>query len=298
MIAAAVVSHNTRELLLECVASLVEATHTIQANIVVVDNASSDGSAEAVSDAYPKITLIANDVNLGFGRACNQAIGHTTSPFVLVLNSDTRVNAEAIAAMGRCMESNPRCGAAACAIVNTAGARVPNTRNFLSPFNQAFELVGLTRRAGPTFLRRTRQPRNDVSGCDCSVDWIEGACLMLRRTALDEVGLFDERFFMYSEDEDLCFRLKQAGWSVCFCGEAAVIHYGGASSALYRSEMLREFYVSQMRFLAKHRGQGAARCYAAAMKLALGAKRISRRGEALERLAALAEARRRFARGA
>lgn len=298
MIAVAVISHNTRDLLLECVASVAEATHKVEAEIVVVDNASTDGSAEAVARVYPQVILLANSANLGFGSACNQAIARTSSPFVLLLNGDTRVNAPAIVAMQGCMESHPRCAAAGCALVNAAGARVANTRNFLNPLNQALELVGITRRAGPRFLRRSRRPHENTPGCDCSVDWIEAACLMVRRSALDEVGLFDERFFMYSEDEDLCFRLKRAGWSVCFCGEPAVVHHGSASTAQYRSQMLREFYLSQMRFLAKNRSERAARWYVTATKLALAFKKLgTRRDECVERLAALEDARARFDRG-
>lgn len=290
MIAVAVVSHNTRQLLMECIASVVESTRDMDARIVLVDNASQDGSVDAVTRTWPHVLVIANDVNLGFGRACNQAIEATTCPFILLLNGDTRVSPDAIQAMQNCMNRLSRCGAAGCEIVDVKGNRVVNTRNFLNPFNQSLELLGLGRTGFPGRLRRTYIPRTDASGCECRVDWIDGACLMLRREALDTIGLFDERFFMYSEDEDLCFRLKKAGWSICFSANGSVVHHGGASSARYRSEMLRQFYLSQMLFLAKHQGQRALRQYAAAMKLVLRAKILARTRaapEAIERLEAL-----------
>src|SRR6185503_19865087 len=108
---------------------------------------------------------------------------------------------------------------------------------------------------------------------DCSVDWIDGACLMLRRKALDQVGLFDEQFFMYSEDEDLCFRLRKHGWIVCFCDSGTVIHHGAASSEQNRSELLRHFHLSQLLFLSKHRGAGSAFVYSVMMGIVLTLKR-------------------------
>jgi GT2 family glycosyltransferase len=129
---------------------------------------------------------------------------------------------------------------------------------------------------------------------DCGVDWLEGACLMLRRVAFDEVGEFDEAFFMYSEDEDLCFRLRRRGWAVCFTARAEVWHQGGASSALAASEMLVHFYAGQMRFLLKHRGGAAAALYRFVMTAALALKRCvgprRARSESSERLRALRRA--------
>jgi GT2 family glycosyltransferase len=104
---------------------------------------------------------------------------------------------------------------------------------------------------------------------DCSVDWIDGACLMLRRAALPEDGPFDERFFMYSEDEDLCWRLRKRGWLVCFCGTGTAFHKGAASSRLYRNEMLHHFYRSQLLFLTKHYGRHSTFFYTVLMKTIL-----------------------------
>jgi N-acetylglucosaminyl-diphospho-decaprenol L-rhamnosyltransferase len=292
-VAIVVVSYNTRALLLECLASVADVTQNVSIELVVVDNASGDGSYEAVCEAYPKAISIRNSTNVGFAAACNQGIRATTSPFVLLLNSDARLTTQGFQCLRDCLNQIERCGAAGCRLINAAGIDVTNTRNFLTPLNQAIEMAGI--RIMSRGLRRTYQPRPGHALVDCSVDWIDGACLILRRPALDEVGLFDERFFMYSEDEDLCFRLRQRGWVVCFCGAGSAIHHGGASSEPTRLDMLRHFYLSQVLFLSKHRGRSSVFFYAVAMKTVLALKRFlhrdsRRRQLAWEQLTALKEA--------
>jgi len=285
------VSYNTRNLLLECLASALASTHGGSIELVVVDNASKDGSYEAVREAYPGVTAIRNATNLGFGAACNQGIRATSSRLILLLNSDAALTAQAFQIMRECLEQNERCGAAGCRLVDAAGAEVINTRDFLTPVNQAFELAGI--RLGPSVLQRTRRP--ELERNDCSIDWIDGACLMLRRSALEESGLFDERFFMYSEDEDLCFRLRKLGWLICFCGAGTAVHHGAASSRLDKIEMLRQFYLSQMLFLAKHCSRRATSLYTILMKTVLilrcwFLRDAGRRESAREQLTALREA--------
>src|SRR3989441_11260176 len=292
-VAVVVVSYNTRDLLLECLASVVESTQGRSAQLVIVDNSSEDGSYEAVREAYPHATAIRNSRNLGFGAACNQGFKATDAPFILLLNSDARLTSQAFHALCDCLEQNERCGAAGCKLIDAAGAEVINTRNFLTPLNQAFELTGIE--VGLGSLQRTRRPNPGRNLADCSVDWIDGACLMLRRAALDEAGFFDERFFMYSEDEDLCFRLRKRGWLVCFCGAGTAVHHGAASSRLNKIDMLRHFYLSQMLFLLKHHGSFSAFLFAVAMRIVLVLKRLllrdgSRREAACEHLQALREA--------
>ncbi|HXG91313.1 MAG TPA: glycosyltransferase family 2 protein [Blastocatellia bacterium] len=289
-IAVVVVSYNTRALLLECLASVIESSREAEIELIVVDNASRDGSYEAVREAFPQAVTVRNSTNIGFGVACNQAIRRTTAPFILLLNSDARINTDALQAILDAMRFDERCGAASCRIVNDEGEEMINTRNFLTPLNQALELLG--------FKRRAYRPKPEDNNLDCSVEWIDGACLMLRRAALDEVGLFDEQFFMYSEDEDLCFRLKERGWKVCFSSAATVFHRGAASSSQDRTNMLRHFYSSQMLFLSKHRGRASVFLFRLAMKTALTLKLLlarlksqdKRREEFAERLFALKRA--------
>lgn len=292
-VAVVVVSYNTRDLLLDCLASVLESAQDRSFELVIVDNASEDASYEAVREAYPGAATIRNARNLGFGAACNQGINATNSKFILLLNSDARLTAQAFQTLCDYLEQDQRCGAAGCRLIDATGAEVINTRHFLTPLNQALELAGV--KIGSCRLRRTCRPNLDRNLVDCSVDWIDGACLMLRRAALAEAGLFDERFFMYSEDEDLCFRLRKRGWLVCFCGAGTAVHRGAASSQLHKIEMLRHFYLSQMLFLTKHRTLRSTFLYRVLMKTVLVLKRwflrdTRRRETAREHLTALREA--------
>lgn len=292
-VAVVIVSFNTRKLLLECLGSVAEAAQEAEIEVVVIDNASDDGSYEAVRDAFPQAIATRNPTNLGFGAACNQGIASTSAPYILLLNSDARLTAQAFQSLRNCLEKNERCGAAGCGLISESGVELSNTRNFLTPWNQAFETAGIKFRSRR--FRRSYQPSLDRTLVDCSVDWIDGACLMLRREALDEVGLFDEQFFMYSEDEDLCFRLEAGGWLVCYCGAGTVVHHGAASSERHRLDMLRHFYLSQMLFLSKHRSPGSSFFYSAAMRAVLVLKLLllrdgNRRERAREQLTALKEA--------
>jgi GT2 family glycosyltransferase len=296
-VAVVVVSYNTKDLLISCLASVVESTPAADTEIIVVDNASHDGSLAAVHQAYPHVVTIANPENMGFGVACNQAIKASTAPLILLLNSDATVTPEAFEALWGAMSANAHCGAAGCRIVDSAGRETINTRNFLTAINQALEQLGMVGWTGWKYLRRNHHPRMDQKQLDCTVDWIDGACLMLRRTALDQAGLFDEAFFMYSEDEDLCFRLKNHGWTICYSASAFATHHGAASTSQDGFEMLRQFYWSQIFFLTKHRGRLSARLYAVAMKIVLWLKSSllkdgNRRATAREQLRALREAER------
>src|SRR5262245_13034896 len=269
-VAVIVISFNTRSLLLESVGSAFDSAKDCEVEVVVVDNASVDGSARAVIEKYPRATVISNVENVGFAAACNQGIKATRSQFILLLNSDARLTEQAFESLNRCFAESHRRGAAGCRLVDDAGNELVSCRKFLTPLNHAIEMAGVSRVF--RFLSRSYRPRFDGSAVDCNVDWIEGACLMLRREALDQVGLFDERFFMYSEDEDLCLRLKEKGWLVC-CASGTAVHHGAASTSRRRAEMLKQFYASQMLFLLKHRGDLSASVYAAAVRAVLLVKR-------------------------
>ena len=141
-VAIIVVSHNTRDLLLDCLTSIVESTRGRQVECVVVDNASTDGSADAARAACPQATVIRNSENRGFAAACNQAIRETRAPMILLLNSDARLTGAAFDALMACLLENERCGAAGCRVVNDQGVTA-TARNFLTPFNQALELLGI-----------------------------------------------------------------------------------------------------------------------------------------------------------
>ena len=273
-VAVVVVSYNTRDLLLSCLDSVNRSVRGYAIELVVVDNASTDGSGRAVTETHPQARLIRNSKNVGFGAACNQAIEASKSPIILLLNSDATLTPEAFHALCGCMRAREDCGAAGCRLVDPEGGEIVSTRFFLNPFNQAIEQAGIAPPWNLRWLNRTYRPTPDSSTVDCGVDWVEGACLMLRREALMKTGLFDERFFMYSEEEDLCRRLRGGGWTVCYCAGGEAIHIGGASSDRDGDEMLRQFYLSQILFLQKHSGRLASSLYAVVMKFLLTLKHL------------------------
>lgn len=292
-VAVIIVSYNTRDLTLCSIASVIESARDANVEIIVADNASEDESVEAIKTAHSDVSVIANQMNVGFGAACNQAITSTRAPLILLFNSDARLTVEAFSALCDVMRANARCGAAGCSLLDDDGRKSVRARNFLTPLNQAAEYAGIARAIKWRYFTRAHRPKLDERMVDCSVDWIDGACLLVRREALDEAGLFDERFFMYSEDEDLCFRLRQKGWKVCYSQRGAGFHRGAASSSQNRFDMLRQFYLSQMLFLFKHRGRISVSIFNYAMKSVFTMKRLlkkSRRKELTEHLAALHQA--------
>jgi GT2 family glycosyltransferase len=192
---------------------------------------------------------------------------------LLLLNSDAQLSGSSLEALVSCISSNDKCAAAGCLLVDTNGCPRPNTWRFLTPLNQALESIGLQPLI-PSRLARSCQPQPDAGGIDCSVDWIEASCVMLRRDAAEQAGLFDERFFMYSEDEDLCWRLRRSGWLICHTSRGNAIHHGGASALHDPLRNLCRFYRSQYLLLLKHRGPVSARLYLLANETALLLKRI------------------------
>ncbi|HSE97397.1 MAG TPA: glycosyltransferase family 2 protein [Blastocatellia bacterium] len=273
-VAVVIVSYNTRDLLLSCLDSVSRSVRGHAIELVIVDNASTDESPRAVTETHPHARLIRNSKNVGFAAACNQAIEATAAPLILLLNSDATLTPEAFHALCGCMRSRNDCGAAGCRLVDAEGGEIVSTRFFLNPFNQAIEQTGIAPLWNIRWLNRTYCPNIDGSQMDCGVDWVEGSCLMLRREAVMQTGLFDERFFMYSEEEDLCRRLKEDGWNICYCAGGEAIHIGGASSEVNGDEMLRQFYLSQILFLQKHSGRLAGRLYSVLMRCLLTFKHL------------------------
>jgi GT2 family glycosyltransferase len=242
------VNWNTRELLLAALGSLTDATKEIGAEVFVVDNNSADGSVQAVQDMYPHIHIIANCSNVGFAAANNQAIQGSRARYVLLLNSDTFAMQGSVTALVRFMDLHSNVGIVGAQLLNRDGTLQPSWASFPTLWSA---LLGKNIRR-----RRLYATSNGVVAYD--VDWVGGACLMIRRSAMDQVGLLDEQFFMYSEEMDWCFRIKQHDWNVCYYPEAQVIHLGGQSSRLNNARMEGELYRSKLIFFHKHYGRKSA----------------------------------------
>jgi N-acetylglucosaminyl-diphospho-decaprenol L-rhamnosyltransferase len=256
-----VVNWNVQDLLRTCLASL-EAELGMTSpgaagkgtEIIVVDNASADGSVEMLRAEFPHVTTISNQHNAGFGAANNQALAQSNGRYVLFLNPDTEVKPGAIRRMLAFIEQRPQAGCAGPRLLNPDGSIQSSRRSFPGVATAFVESTVLQRYCGGLgALRRFYSGRGDEHEPQ-RVDWLVGACLLMRRSALEEVGAFDERFFMYSEEMDLCYRLRQAGYEVWFVPEAEVVHHEGASSR--QDLFLRNvnFHESRYRFFRKHHG--------------------------------------------
>jgi GT2 family glycosyltransferase len=253
----AIVNWNTRELLSNCLESIFSYPPDCPFNVVVVDNASSDGSDEMVREHFPQVCLITNKENAGFAKANNQAISTTDSKYILLLNPDTVVLPDALQMLVEFMESNPGAGAAGSRVLNPDGSL--QTSCYVAPTlsHEFFRLFHLSR----LYPDSAYQMKNWNTNTSRPVDIIQGDCLMLRKSALDQVGLLDESFFIYSEDVDLCYRLQRANWGLYWVPKAQVIHYGAQSTHQVAAEMFLQLYQSKLMCMRKHHGQVAGTTY-------------------------------------
>jgi len=256
-----IVSWNTREYTLRAVASAMEAASRLPVEIVVVDNASGDGSADAVASAFPDVRLVRSAENLGFGRANNAAAEIAAGEYLLLLNSDAFLDPGSLDVLHShlCADAGVACAAPRLRFPD--GAPQPSCAPFPTPFSEALAALGVDRWLLPQRTPDRYGRRIWASSTPRLVDWATGACLLLRRAALHGEPLFDPRFFMYSEETDLCLRLRRRGYGTLFVPQATAVHVGGASGAAIDHAMLHTFYRSREIFLAKHYGNTAAAAF-------------------------------------
>jgi GT2 family glycosyltransferase len=228
-----IVHWRTPQLLVRCLESIQADAGSSQFDIHVVDNASHDEALKILSERFASVKVIANQENIGFSRACNQVIPMTEAPFVLLLNPDTILQGDAVSALIRFMETHPQCGAVGPKILNTDGSlQLACRRSFPSLGASFFRLTYLSK----IFPRSKLVSKYNLTYADpdalIEVDALSGSCMMVRRAAIDQIGLLDEDIFMFGEDIDWCWRIKQANWQVFYMPEAVIIHLHGASSRL------------------------------------------------------------------
>jgi len=244
-----IVSWNTKVLLLQCLESLYGALGTVEAEVWVADNDSVDGSPEAVRRRFPAVRLIENRTNLGFAKASNQAMRQSQGTYLLLLNPDTRVKEGAVQRLLSFMESHPEAGAAGTQLLNLDGSKQNSIANFPS---LATELLNksLLRRLFPG-----RFPGKETYYQEpLEVDSVIGACMMVRRQAVERVGWLDEDYFLFLEETDWCFRIKEAGWKIYHCPEAEIYHLQGKSAEVQKQKARVEYYRSRYHFFKKNRG--------------------------------------------
>lgn len=249
-----IVSWNTRDLLIECLQSVYSSTREVidagHVETFVVDNASTDGSVEAVQQSFPWVIIMENPGNVGFASANNQAIRASCGEYVLLLNPDTHVLGEALVTLVHFLDNHLDVGAVGARLLNDDGSLqqscypAPTLPGELARMFHIDALVPF----GVYWMERwpVTQPRD--------VDVIQGACLMLRRKVLDAVGLLDEGYFMYSEEVDLCTRVRRGGWRLFWVPSAQVIHYGGQSSKQAATPMFVQLYASKILYFRTYYG--------------------------------------------
>ncbi|NLE99442.1 MAG: glycosyltransferase family 2 protein [Anaerolineales bacterium] len=271
-----IVNWNTRELLRRCLQSLADSAANLgrcQVETIIVDNASTDGSSTMVRELFPQAHLIENEANVGFARANNQAITQSVGRYIVLLNSDTEVFPGALETMIQFMDEHPKAAGCGPRLLNEDGTLQVSCHPMLTPMREFWRLVFLDR----LWRRATyAQEQWDVREPH-PVEVIKGACLFLRRQALDQVGLLDDQYFFYTEEMDLCYRLLEARWELWWAPQAVVKHYGGASSRQAAEDMYIQLYRSKAQFHRKFGGPRRANHFKRLLALAYGPRWLAMR---------------------
>lgn len=267
-LAVVVVNHNAGSFLPACLSSIYAAAGDLALDVVLVDNASVDGSTERVAHLHPSLRVVKNRLNRGFAAAANQGIRVTTAPFVFLLNPDAEITAGSLASLVKVAADRPRAGILGPLVRNSDGSIQASAR----------KVPGLLESLGHAFLGPFA-PNNRFSrsytmaewdrSSEREVEWVSGCAMLVRRDAFEAVMGFDEGYFMYVEDVDICTRLRQAGWSVLFSPELEVVHETGVSARKRSRRLAFEHSRSIYRYFAKHRARGPAVLLKPLVKLAV-----------------------------
>lgn len=251
-----IVSWNTRDLLSQCIASVIRQASKarLHVEIIVVDNASSDGTADLLHRDHPNITVIALSENRGFAAANNLGIASARGAALLLLNPDTEMLPGSLSALWQTLLASPRVGMAGALLLNpdgslqSAGYRFPGLiQTFLDIFPIHPRLIG-------SRLNGRMPPGDGLS--PLAIDHPLGACMLVRRDVIDQVGMLDDQYFIYSEEIDWCRRIKTAGWMILTTPAARVIHYGGQSTGQMPDEMFSQLHRSRNRYFRRYHSPG------------------------------------------
>lgn len=248
-----IVNYNTRQLTLDCLRSVYDSETGYSYEVIVVDNASADDSVEKIMEQYPQVRMIANEENTGFAKANNQAMEAAVGRYILLLNSDTIVQPDTLQTMVAFMDENPKVGASGCKVILPDGSLDKACRRgFPTPSASFYYAFGFSK----LFPDRPRFNQYQLGYLDpnesYAIDCLVGAFMLVRRETLQQVGGLDETFFMYGEDVDWCYRIKQAGWDIWYHPVTYIVHYKGASSRRKPFKIIYEFHHSMWIFHRKH----------------------------------------------
>jgi GT2 family glycosyltransferase len=254
-----IVNWNAGRVLHDCLTSVFASEGVDRDQVIVVDNASTDGSPYGLPQTYPTLEVIHNSRNVGFARAVNQGLLAARGEFAVLLNPDVILEPYALCRLIEFMTEHPDAGVAGPRLLDRDGAIQGSARRDPSAWSALFgRSAPLTRLFPNNRVSQREIPALSVDdGGPIEVDWISGACLVARRAAWEEVGLLDERFFLFWEDADWCRRFRQAGWRVCYVPSASGVHAVGVSRAHRRLGSIRDFHVSAYRYYRKHHARHA-----------------------------------------
>ncbi len=248
-----IVNYNVKEFVLNLLESIRKASSNLTSEIFVVDNASDDGSVEAIREKYPSVNLIDNTKNVGFGAANNQAMALARGKYFLLINPDTIVREDTFTKMINFFETNPNSGIAGCKVLNPDGSlQLACRRGFPGPWTSFTKVMGLS----SLFPKSKLFARYNLTYLDenqtYEVDAVSGAFMMMRKNVYEKIGGFDPQFFMYGEDLDLCYRTQKAGFKVNYVHSTEIIHYKGESTKRSSIDETKVFYDAMHLFVRKH----------------------------------------------
>ncbi len=248
-----ILNYNTRELTINALRSVFKSVTSCSYEIILIDNASKDDSIHHFKTEFPEVTLIENKENVGFAIANNQAMRLAKGRYVLLLNSDTLIQQDTLETMLQFMDKHPEVGMAGCKLVLPDGTLDKACkRGFPTPSASFYYAFGFSKLFphNPHFNQYQLGHMNPDEAYP--VDCLVGAFMFVRRTAIDQVGMLDEQFFMYGEDIDWCYRIKQAGWVIYYYPETQILHLKGASSRRKPTKIVYEFHRAIWLFHRKH----------------------------------------------
>lgn len=247
--AVCIITCNTRDLLRECLRSVLMENPD---EIVVVDNASTDGSVEMLKAEFPSVALVALEKNIGFGAASNRGIQRCTTEHIYLINADTRVKPGSVQALNRYLEAHPGAGMVGPRMLHADGSLQTSCFYFPTPLH-VFLYISSSYKLIPQLpVLKKRSLQKVASETAMAVPWVHGAALAFRREQIQSLGGFDESFFLYFEEVDLCYRLALQGYQMHFVPQAEIFHVGGGTTVQRRAWFYIEFFVSLARFYRKH----------------------------------------------
>ena len=245
-----IVNWNTKDLVCQCLDTIIENPPSGDYDIWVVDNASSDGSAEVVQKRFPQVNLIDNDKNIGFASANNLALERCQGNYILLLNPDTKVLPEALNHLSAFLDTHPKAGAAGARLLFPDRTFQTSCYPFPTLSKELWRLLHLDSLFTYGVYQQNQWDQTEAR----KVDVIQGAAFLVRKEVLDQVGYFDPDYFMYTEEVDLCYRIHQAGWSLYWVPQSEIIHYEGQSTKQIPVDMFIHLYKSKLLFFRKNHG--------------------------------------------